>query len=75
MCLAQGPQSSDAGEARTSGPSVLSQALYHWATALPWKSHAAAHLFLKMFEKRMDSLHYLFTLLLFPIKIEVKEGQ
>ena len=28
MCLAQGPQRSDAGE-------VSSQALYHWATALP----------------------------------------
>ena len=26
---------SDAGEARTRGPSVASQALYHWATALP----------------------------------------
>ena len=35
MCLAQGPQGSDAGEARTCGPSVSSQALYHWATALP----------------------------------------
>ena len=36
MCLAQGPQRSDAGEAQTRGPSVSSQALYHWATALPW---------------------------------------
>ena len=35
MCLAQGPQRSDAGEARTRGPSVSSQALYYWATALP----------------------------------------
>ena len=35
MCLAQGPQRSDTGEARTRGPSVSSQALYHWATALP----------------------------------------
>ena len=35
MCLAQGPQRSDAVEARTRGPSVSSQALYHWATALP----------------------------------------
>ena len=34
MCLAQGPQRSDAGEVRTLGPSVLSQALYHRATAL-----------------------------------------
>ena len=35
MCLAQGPQRSDAGEARTGGTSVSSQVLYHWATALP----------------------------------------
>ena len=35
MRLAQGPQRSDAGEARTRGLSVSSQALYHWATALP----------------------------------------
>ena len=35
MCLDQGPQRSDAGEARTRGPSVSSQALFNWATALP----------------------------------------
>ena len=35
MCLAQGPQRSDAGEARPAAPPVSSQALYHWATALP----------------------------------------
>ena len=35
MCLAQGPQCSDVGETRTPSPSVSSQALYHWATALP----------------------------------------
>ena len=35
MCLAQGPQHSDAGEARTRNPSVSSQAVYHWANALP----------------------------------------
>ena len=35
MCLAQGPQRSDTGEAQTRGPSVSSRALYHWATALP----------------------------------------
>ena len=29
-------QRSDAGEARIRNHSVLSQALYHWATALPW---------------------------------------
>ena len=35
MFLAQRPQRIDAGEARTRGPSVSSQAFYHWATALP----------------------------------------
>ena len=35
MCLAQRPQRSDAGEARTRGLLVLSQTLYHRATALP----------------------------------------
>ena len=34
MCLAQGPQRIDAGEAQTRSLSVSSQALYHWATAL-----------------------------------------
>ena len=43
MCLAQGPQRSDAGEARTRGPSFSSQALYHWATALPYLSIDAKH--------------------------------
>ena len=36
MCLAQGPQRSDAGEARTRGPSVSSQALYHCAPLIWW---------------------------------------
>ena len=35
MCLAQGPQRSEAGEARTRDPSVSSQAPYHRATVLP----------------------------------------
>ena len=35
MCLSQGPQRSDAGEAWSRGPSVSSQALYYLATALP----------------------------------------
>ena len=35
MYLAPEPQGSDAGEARTRGPSVSSQALYHWTIALP----------------------------------------
>ena len=39
MCLAQGPQRSDAGEARAHGPAVSSQALYHWAIALPIKTY------------------------------------
>ena len=29
ICLAQGPQGSDAGDARTRSPSVSSQALYN----------------------------------------------
>ena len=43
MCLAQGPQRSDADKARTSGPSVSSQALYHWATALPHQGICCSH--------------------------------
>ena len=35
MCLAQGPQRAEASEAQTRNASVSSQALYHWATALP----------------------------------------
>ena len=36
MCLAQGSQHSDVGEARTRSPSVSSQAHYHLANTLPW---------------------------------------
>ena len=35
MCLAKGPQRSDACEAQTRGLSVSIQALFHLATALP----------------------------------------
>ena len=45
MCLAQGPQRSDAGEARTRYPSVSSQALYHWATAIPQMELHFLHIF------------------------------
>ena len=41
MCLAHGQQRSDAGEARTRGPSVTSQAIYQWATALPSSSSSS----------------------------------
>ena len=34
MCLAQGPQRSEADEAQTRGPLVSSQALYHWAPSI-----------------------------------------
>ena len=37
MRLDKGPQCNDAGEARTRSLSVSSQALYHWATALPFQ--------------------------------------
>ena len=36
MYLAQKLQRSEAGEARTRGLSVSSQALYHWATLISW---------------------------------------
>ena len=63
MCLAQGPQRSDVNEARTRGPLVSSQALYHWATALSHK---------QMREQTMKAeglgiaqkIHYDFTLLI-----------
>ena len=35
-CVLLNTQWCHAGEARTHGPSVSSQALYHWATVLPW---------------------------------------
>ena len=35
MCHAQGPQRSEASEARTGGLSISSQALYRLVTALP----------------------------------------
>ena len=38
MCLAQGTQRSDAGEAGTRNLSISSQALYHGATVLPKKT-------------------------------------
>ena len=46
MCLAQEPQRSDAGEAQTRDPSVSSQALYHWATALPLSKVIARFIFI-----------------------------
>ena len=46
MCLAQGPQRSDAGEAWTRGLSVSSQALYHWATVLPVRMFLDIQMFL-----------------------------
>ena len=56
MCLAQGPQRSDAGEARTRSPSVSSQALHHWATALhPKNCHDIQYLdILSSFENSAD---------------------
>ena len=53
MCLAQGPQRSDTGEAWTRYPSVSSQALYHWATALPVK-HFWKHIAYGKVKKRFQ---------------------
>ena len=44
MCLAQGPERSDPGEALTRHLSVSSQALYHLATALPATFNATCEL-------------------------------
>ena len=44
MCLAQGPQRSDACEIQTRGPSVSSQALYQWAAVLPYYSRVKSFL-------------------------------
>ena len=69
MCLAQGPQRSDAGEARTRGPSVSSQALYHWATALP---NPMFHIFYSTYgdaSMYQDSSCRGFTLLLQLLKV------
>ena len=59
MCLAQGPQRSDAGEARTRGPSVSSQAHYHWATALLWKRDTMRDLksILSIFRNEFDKFN------------------
>ena len=54
MCLAQGPQRSDAGEARTRGPSVSSQTFYHWATALPWRTEVPNIMIMRAFKMRGD---------------------
>ena len=43
MCLAQGRQRSDASEAGNRGPSISSQALYHWAIALLYE-HLKLHM-------------------------------
>ena len=50
MCLAQGPQPSDTGEAQTRCLSISIQAVYHWATALPYVN-SDSHYELKRFSK------------------------
>ena len=51
MCFAQGLQRSDAGEARTRGPSVSSQPLNHWATALPTLNFDTCRTYVESFFK------------------------
>ena len=55
MCLAQGPQLSDAGEAGTCGISVSSQALYHCA---PYKAYDKCHHILNPFKSNETSHFY-----------------
>ena len=57
MCLAQGPQRSDAGEARTRGPSVSSRALYHKATALPLSLYGSDDFISYSAEKEQQPLY------------------
>ena len=57
MCLAQRPQRSDDGEARTRGPLVSSQALYHWATKLP---DGIVHQFGQRYYQNKTKLRYNF---------------
>ena len=52
MCLAQGPQRSDTSEAGTRSPSVSTQALYHWATALP----PTLHVTLQEYERHFSGI-------------------
>ena len=47
MCLAQGPQRSDASEARTRGPSVSSQD----STTKPLRSQSAVYIVTEPYEK------------------------
>ena len=58
MCLAQEPQHSNAGEARTHGPSVSGQALYHWATALPQTQIPIDSVFDKKCKNDTNTLYY-----------------
>ena len=69
MWLAQWPQCSDAGEARTRSPSVSSQALYHWATALPYlwynakywrKQYTRVTTFCRFWKKAFESVSWSF---------------
>ena len=50
MCIAQGPQRTDASEARPRGPSVSSQALYHWATTLSALLFSGAEPFVQFYK-------------------------
>ena len=57
MCLAQGPQHSDAGEAGTHSPSVSSQALYHLATVLTiYEGHVSYITIIKIFSGSLAAL-------------------
>ena len=55
MCLAQGPQRNDAGEAGTCGLSVSSEAIYHWATALHYKICVNAIFLIKLLQNYLPT--------------------
>ena len=74
MCLAQGPQRSDASEARTCNPSVLSQAQCHCApcdagevrTRNPWVSSQALYHWAP-FSKVVATMIFIIVIFLSPL--------
>ena len=74
MCLAQGPQRSDAGEARTRYPSVSSQALYHWATQTIFVMRGSRQLYQRGSSYRYDNFFCCCFCFLFVVGEEEKES-
>ena len=74
MCLAQGPQRSDAGEARTRGPSVSCQALYHCAPKKIDMKAMISPLFIGLYSDKVfiQEYHDIKTCPIKTVKINIK---